>query len=175
MSAVTNKREQFSAADPRGRQPDPWAAFREIEIIDLAWSQQYRHSLGKYSRFFLALEEQRFLATACAACGKVWSPPRPVCPDCLQITAWRELSGRGTLVSWSVLHYAPKMLAASLETPYVLGYVRLDGADTCFAHLLRGVGDGQDLQHGMRVRVVYPPGPVDHPIMLMAFEVDEEG
>ena len=73
------------------------------------------------------------------------------------------------MVSFSVLHYAPPMLSF-LETPYVLAYVKLDGADTLFAHLLQNYGDLANIQHGMPVQIVYNDGPVDHPIMLMAFE-----
>jgi uncharacterized OB-fold protein len=169
MAEVTNKLKQLTVADPLGRTPDPWADFREIELIALEWSQTYRHSLGKYSRFFLELENGRFLATRCPTCQKVWSPPRPLCPDDLTITVWTELSGRGQVVSFSVLHYAPAMLAF-LERPYVLAYVKLAGADTLFAHLLQNYGDVSKVHYGLPVQVVYNEGPVDHPIMLMAFE-----
>ena len=169
MSKVTGKLQQLTASDPAGRDPDPWADFREIEIIQLEWVQTYRHSLGKYSRFFLELENKRFLATRCSTCEKVWAPPRPVCPDDLTITHWVPLSGQGEVVSFSVLHYAPAS-APHLQTPYVLVYVRLDGADTLFAHLLQNYGSLADVQAGMRVQVVYNDGPVEHPIHLMAFE-----
>ena len=170
MAEVSNKLNQLTALDPMERQPDPWADFREIELIGLNWSQSYKHSLGKYSRFFLELENGRFLATHCSQCNQVWVPPRPACPDCLHITQWQELSGQGQLISWSVLHYAPKMLADRLKTPYVLAYVKLNGASTLFAHLLINYGDLSVLHHGMPVQVVYNEGPVDHPILLMAFE-----
>ena len=172
MTKVANKLDQQTVADPEGRQSDPWADFREIEIIGLEWVQKYKHSLGKYSKFFLALEEGKFLATRCARCHLTWSPPRPACPDCLQPTSWVELSGRGELISWSVLHFAPKMLADKLETPYVLAYVKMDGADTLFAHLLRNVGKFEELHHGLPVKVKYSHEDVDHPIMLMWFEPD---
>lgn len=169
MAIVHNKLQQLTVADPVGRSPDPWAAFREIEVLGLDWQQSYRHSLGKYSRFFLELENGRFLATRCPACGKTWAPPRPVCPDDLTVTSWVELSGLGHVVSFSVLHYAPA-LAAHLPTPYVLAYVKMDGADTLFAHLLQNYGDLEEVQHGLPVRVVFNMGPVEHPILLMAFE-----
>ncbi|MBV7333169.1 Zn-ribbon domain-containing OB-fold protein [Chloroflexi bacterium TSY] len=169
MPTVTNKLEQFTSEDPLGRTPDPWANFREIEILELEWVQKYRHSLGKYSKFFLELENGRFFATLCPSCGKVYAPPRPACPDDLTITEWTELSGRGEVVSWSVLHYAPKMLDW-LETPYVLVYVKLEGADTLFAHLLQNYDNLYELYYGMKVRVVYEENEVSHPILLMRFE-----
>jgi uncharacterized OB-fold protein len=169
MATVTTKLQQLTAAHPLNPRSDPWADFREIEIIQLEWSQTYRHSLGKYSRFFMELENKRFLATRCPQCAKVWTPPRPVCPDDLSITGWVELSGQGHVVSYSVLHYAPAM-ASSLETPYVLVYVKLDGASTLFAHRLQNYGTLSRVRHGLPVHVVYNDGPVEHPILLMAFE-----
>ncbi len=173
MPKIAGKLDQKRVEDPAGREPDPWADFREIELIGLNWEQSYRHSLGKYSRFFLELENRRFFGTRCSDCDKVWAPPRPLCPDCLSITSWIELTGRGSLAGFSVLHYAPAQ-AASLETPYVLAYVQLEGADTLFAHLLKNYGDVDSVQIGMPVQVIYEDQPVDHPIHLMAFEPVKE-
>ncbi len=79
------------------------------------------------------------------------------------------MSGRGHVVSFSVLHHAPSMLAF-LEPPYILAYVKMEGADTLFAHLLQNYGDVRQVRHGLPVQVVYREGPVEHPILLMAFE-----
>lgn len=170
MTKVTGKLEQLAVSDPLGQSPDPWADFRQIEVIELHWEQTYRHSLGKYSRFFLEMENRRFFATRCPACARVWAPPRPVCPDDLTITEWVELSGRGRLASFSVLHYAPASAPPTLATPYVLAYVHLDGADTLFAHLLQNYGSLSEVYIGLPVKVVYNDGPVAHPLHLMAFE-----
>lgn len=169
MATLNRKLRHDTVSGPLGQAPDPWADFREIEVLGLEWVHQYQHSLGKYSRFFLELENRRFLATRCPTCQKVWTPPRPVCPHELTITEWVELSGRGQVVSFAVLHHAPSMLAF-LPTPYVLAYVKLEGADTLFAHLLQNDGDISQVQHGLPVQVVYREGPVEHPILLMAFE-----
>ena len=169
MADVTSKISEEVVASPTGQMPDAWADFRNVELLGLEWTQSYRHSLGKVSRFFLELEQRRFLATRCPACHKVWAPPRPVCPEDLTITQWHVLGGSGKLVSWSVLHFAPKMLDW-LQTPYVLAYVRLDGAHTLFAHLLQNYGAQASLYAGMPVRIVYNDGPVAHPLLLMAFE-----
>lgn len=165
----TSKLEEFDARDPLAalREEDPWAAFRRIEKIELRLELRYRHSLGKYSRFFLELERGKFVATRCTTCSKVWAPPRPVCPDDLSVTEWVELNGRGTLEGFSVIHRAPASVAE--QVPYVLAYVRLDGADTLFPHLLRNCVI-QQVQYGLRVKVVYANKPVVHPIQLMWFE-----
>ena len=167
---VTSKLESFVATDPLAalRAEDPWREFREIEKIELHWEQTYRHSLGKYSKFFLALEAQKLLATRCAHCDKVWLPPRPACADCLRITHWVELSGVGTLRGFSALHSAPAFVTE--PTPYVLAYVQLDGAHTLFAHLLKNYGAPDNVQYGLCVKVVFATQPVAHPLHLMWFE-----
>lgn len=172
MTTVTNKLRQLTVPDPLGRESDPWAAFREIEVVELEWTFTYRHSLGKYSKFFIELENKRFFATRCPVCSKIWAPPRPVCPDHLSITEWVELTGKGKVESFSVLHHKPSG-APFIEPPYVLAYVRLDGADTLFAHILEC--SPVDVHIGMSVQVVFKEGPVAYPIHLMAFAPVEEG
>ena len=148
---------------------DIWADFRQAQRITLELTQRYNYSLGKASRFFVELQNRRFMATACAGCRQVYAPPRPLCPACLRPTQWRELSGKGSLETWSLLHFSPGTNAdvAALETPYVLAYVLLDGATTLFPHLLRA--DADSLRRGMRVKIAYADAPVSHPIHLMYF------
>ncbi len=148
---------------------DAWAQFRGVERIAMELTQSYKYSLGKYSRFFMELENGRFLATRCHGCGKVYAPPRPLCPNCLAVTDWVELSGEGVVKTYSVLRFSPGSNddVRALETPYVLAYVLLDGADTLFPHLLKAAPD--QAHSGLRVRVAYSDEPVHHPIHLMYF------
>ena len=154
------------------RDDDVWAQFRQVERITLELTQSYKYSLGKYSRFFIELEKCRFMATRCPDSNKVYAPPRPLCPNCLAVADWVELSGAGELKTWSVLHFSPGSNddVRALETPYILAYVLLDGADTLFPHLLKAPLD--QLRFGMRVRVAYSDEPVQHPIHLMYFVAD---
>lgn len=147
---------------------DIWAQFRQVERIAITLTQSYRHSLGKYSRFFIELEQQRFMATGCPTCGKVYAPPRPACPDCLSVADWVELSGEGEVKTFSILHFSPDTNedVRSLATPYVLAYVLLDGADTLFPHLLKA--PLEQVHIGMRVRVAWR-SQAGHPIHLMYF------
>jgi len=159
---------------PSPSENDLWSAFRQVEHITIELTQSYKYSLGKYSRFFIELENQKFLATQCDDCGKVYAPPRPLCPDCLSITEWIELSGEGTVKTFSILHFSPGTNAdvTKLETPYILAYVQLDGTDTLFPHLLRT--NLEDVEIGMRVSVAYAKHPVNHPIHLIYFVPMEE-
>jgi uncharacterized OB-fold protein len=167
MAEVRSKKD-VQIAPPR-QQPDPWSDFRLVERLNLEFTQTYTHSLGKYSRFFVELENGRFMATHCDQCQRVYAPPRPLCPDCLKSTRWVELAGTGTVETFSVLHFSPGSNPdiEQLATPYVLVYVLLDGASTLFPHLLDA--PPESVQIGMRVRVHYVDCPVFHPIHLMRF------
>jgi uncharacterized OB-fold protein len=148
---------------------DLWADFRQVERLTLSLTQTYTHTLGKYSRFFIELENRRFLATSCESCDRVYTPPRPLCPACLKPTTWIELPGTGTLITFSVLHFSPGSNAdvRALTTPYIFAYVLLDGASTLFPHLLHA--PLEQVKPGMRVQVAYGEDPVEHPIHLMYF------
>lgn len=152
-----------------GGEHDLWADFRQIERLTLSLTQTYTHTLGRYSRFFIELENRRFMATRCPDCERSYAPPRPLCPDCLRPTTWVELAGTGTVETFSVLHFSPGSNAdvAALQTPYVFAYVLLDGASTLFPHLL--LADPERVAIGMRVQVHYVDHPVEHPIHLMHF------
>jgi len=148
---------------------DMWFAFREVEQITLELTQQYKYTLGKYSKFFIELHNKRFLATRCDQCEKVYSPPRTFCPECFSVTDWMELSGKGTVKTYSILHFSPGTNGdvRSLKTPYILAYVHLDGASTLFPHLLKADLDAVHI--GMQVQVTYTDKSVEHPIHLMYF------
>lgn len=159
--------DRRTAVDPLGRASDPYAAFREVALLELEQRFHYRHSFGKTSRFFLGLEEGKLLATRCPSCSSVWLPPRAVCPEDLAVTAWVELSGLGTLASWTVCPHAP--VYAGTESPYILAYVALDGARSLFMHQLRNV-EPETLRHGQGVQAVFSQGPAGHPLHRFWFE-----
>jgi uncharacterized OB-fold protein len=156
--------EHLTVPDPQGRSDDPYADFREVVRVDQTLAVTTRHSLGKTSRFFVGLAEQRLLASRCPSCHRVWLPPRVHCPHDLAVTTWTELSGRGTLVSWTAPSGAPT------DPPFWLAYLALDGADTLFLHRL--VAPEGALRYGLPVRVAFGEGPVEHPLELCWFEPD---
>ncbi|MDE2516714.1 MAG: OB-fold domain-containing protein [Rhodospirillales bacterium] len=53
------------------------------------------------------LAAHRLMIQACAECGKLRHYPRPVCDACFSLAVrWQELSGQGTVHSWTVTHHA---------------------------------------------------------------------
>lgn len=146
---------------------DPFAAFRDIEILDMQMAFGFRHSLGKLSRFFLALEERKLLGTACPTCGQVWLPPRPVCPDDLAVTTWHELPQRGRLAVGSLSAYTLKTSGG--ERQLMLGYVEVEDASTLLLQQIRNLGE-HALEPGLALKVVWSDEPVEHPMELFWFE-----
>ncbi|HXQ20328.1 MAG TPA: OB-fold domain-containing protein [Candidatus Acidoferrales bacterium] len=95
--------------------------------------------------------------TRCDACGRyVWYPEAP-CRHCGGAAlTWTRVSGRGTLFSWSVLHYAwiPQFRE---QLPFVSGLVALE--EDPGVRLVSYIVDcGVDaLRCDMPVRVVFRP------------------
>jgi uncharacterized OB-fold protein len=59
----------------------------------------------------------------CGGCGRYQHPPRPVCPSCRgRDIAFAPVSGRGTVWSWTLNHYA---WVPSMPPPYVVADVEL--------------------------------------------------
>ena len=167
---VTLKLGEMDVADPLGRPAaeDPWRDFRRVEVIDLRLDFRFRHSLGKYSRFFLELENRRLMATRCARCGTVWMPPRPACGNDLTVTEWIELLGRGTLAAATECAYT--LTTGGGQDRLVLGYVAVEGASTLLLQQIRSYGDARRLRAGLPLRVVWADAPVRHPMELFWFE-----
>src|SRR5882672_6928692 len=96
-------------------------------------------------------QRYRFEAARCRTCDKVAFPPRLVCPKC-RGEAFEPvvLSDRGKLVTWTILHVAPKGFAA--QTPYVVGIVELDGGVRVTAQI--SDVDPAELDFGTTVRRV---------------------
>ena len=145
---------------------DPFAAFRDVEILDMRMEFAFRHSLGKLSRFFLALEERVLLGSACPTCDAVWLPPRPVCPDDLAVTTWVELGQRGRLFAGAASAYS---LKTSGDSRLVLGYVEVEGATSLLFQQIRNLGD-REPEHGLPLKLVWNDEPVGHPMELFWFE-----
>ncbi|NPV92136.1 MAG: Zn-ribbon domain-containing OB-fold protein [Firmicutes bacterium] len=73
--------------------------------------------------FWEGLRDGRLMAPKCRACGEEFFPPRPICPECLgDALDWRQLSGRGTLASWTEMYFA----RPEFDTPFFLGLIDLE-------------------------------------------------
>ncbi|MBZ8135144.1 Zn-ribbon domain-containing OB-fold protein [Afifella sp. IM 167] len=88
----------------------------------------------------------------CEGCGKAVFYPRPVCPHCWSDRlVWRPASGKGTVVSFSVIHRGlPAPFDA--EAPIGLAEIALEEGISMIARVL--VADGEELESGAGVALV---------------------
>ncbi len=76
-------------------------------------------------QFYKFMEQGKLMAGKCRKCGKTHLPPRPLCDNCFsQQFEWVEVSGRGKLLTYTVIHIAPTQFQAL--TPYAVGIVQLE-------------------------------------------------
>jgi uncharacterized protein len=77
-------------------------------------------------QFYKFLSQNKLKAGKCLKCGKIHMPPRPLCDNCFSTRfEWVEVSGKGKLVTYTVIHVAPPQFQNM--TPYAVGIVELDG------------------------------------------------
>lgn len=75
--------------------------------------------------FWRAVAEHRLSLPWCEACDRAVWYPQARCPVCDGELAWRDISGRATLLSWSVVC---KPLSPLFEVPYITALVVPDEA-----------------------------------------------
>ena len=96
---------------------------------------------AKVRQVLSSLREGRLLIQKCGSCGKLRHYPRPVCDACFSMQYdWTEVSGRGTIYSWTRTHHA-FLPAFKADTPYILVTVDLEEGPRMNARLH---GDGRD-------------------------------
>lgn len=100
-------------------------------------------------RFWEGLQQGKFLAPRCIACGSLFFPPRLLCPGCLgENFQWEELSGKGYLYSWTELFYAQPVF----DTPFLLGLIDLEEGIGRIAAKISGAR-AKELYIGMPMRI----------------------
>jgi uncharacterized OB-fold protein len=73
-----------------------------------------------------AAREHRLLVQRCAACGSTRLPPAPLCSGCRSTDSeWKQVSGRGELYTYTVVH---RPIAAGQALPWVIAVVALEDA-----------------------------------------------
>lgn len=76
--------------------------------------------------FWDACNEKRFLIQTCSACGQSQFYPRSICKSCHSTDLeWRDASGRGSIKTFTVVHYAPTP-GFNEDLPYVLALIDLE-------------------------------------------------
>ena len=74
--------------------------------------------------FWEAARNEDFVGQACADCGALRAPPRPMCPECNSVKSeHRVLSGRGTVYSW-VMPRHPRV--PGFDETYIVAVIDLE-------------------------------------------------
>lgn len=75
--------------------------------------------------FWDGAREHRLMIPYCNSCGKFWFPPTELCAHCLSDhTGWEQVSGKGKLFSFVVVHRVYHPYFAE-KVPYVVALVEL--------------------------------------------------
>lgn len=75
-----------------------------------------------------AVREHRLVIQACGDCATLRHPPSAVCPECgSEKRDWQQMSGRGTIYSFVVVH-KPTLPQWKSRAPYNVLMVALDDA-----------------------------------------------
>ena len=81
------------------------------------------------------IEEGMFKAYRCVDCGMIIAPPSGSCYGCGSSNMeWADVSGKGKLVSFTVIHIAPDDFVE--EVPYYIAIVELEEGTRVSARLL---------------------------------------
>ena len=77
--------------------------------------------------FWAAANEERLVIQHCAACDRLQHPPARVCQQCGSEASleWKEMSGRGTIYNYGVVHDCPIRLLQE-EQPFNVAVIMLD-------------------------------------------------
>ncbi len=140
--------------------------------------QPFEWSCGKYtSKFLMELRDnKRIVAIRCPKCNKVFVPPRNVCGACfVPLDDIVELSGKGTVVTYTVLNFGfvDPDTGRQKPVPYTWAFINLDGTDNTFIHYVEEV-DPEKLHVGMRVQAVFEEERKGHLLDIRHFETIEE-
>jgi uncharacterized OB-fold protein len=106
--------------------------------------------------FFDGARDGRLLLRRCTNCGTPRAPQVRWCHECREPTqSHMWASGDARLESWTVVH-RPPVPALKPDAPYAAGLVELEEGPLLLLRVL--TLQGEQLERGMRLRIVVSPG-----------------
>lgn len=120
---------------------------------------RYSHSLGGLAPYFEGLAAGRAVASACAACGRIWFPPRLGCCSQAGPVRWTTLAGAGRVVAGT--NGGDTLPFGGGPAGEGLALIALDGADNLALGWVDGFGAVPP--EGARVRLVASGRRPPHP------------
>lgn len=105
--------------------------------------------------FWDGCDRQRLMLQRCAACERLRFYPSESCPHCGTVGGdWVEISGRGTLYSWIVVHKSADAYWRK-RVPYVSAIVELAEQPRLFMPGLLGVAGSDALRADLPLQVTF--------------------
>jgi uncharacterized OB-fold protein len=118
--------------------------------------------------FWEATRQKKLVIQYCKATGKYQHFPRPVSifTGRRRDIEWREVSGKGTVFSYTIAHRGPPAFQG--KEPYAIASVTLDVGVNLIANLINC--KAEDLKVGMKVKPYWHP--LDNGEHLLMFQPD---
>ncbi len=97
-------------------------------------------------------QRYRLEADKCKSCGKIWFPPRLICPNCKSKEFDKvKLSEEGEIVTFTVIRVGPEQF--STQTPYVVGILKLQEGVQIMSQIVDC--KPEDVEIGKPVKLVF--------------------
>jgi len=136
-----------------------WEKNIDLLALEETAHMPYQWAVGlDGSRFFQEIgEHETFVGIRCPKCRKVYVPPRKVCGPCFtQMDELVKLGTEGSIEAVTLVNYPfiDPETGVRRPIPYIYGYIKLDGADNLFSHIINEL-PGTSIKIGDRVRAVF--------------------
>jgi uncharacterized OB-fold protein len=123
------------------------------DLEDVAEYQKFRPEIAPvHQPFWAAISEHRLELQRCDSCGRFRFIPSEICPCGSAASTWTEVSGRGEVYTFTVVHRAPTP-AYQQDAPYVIAHVTLDEGPRMISTLVDCAPE--DVRIGMPVEVTF--------------------
>jgi uncharacterized protein len=120
-----------------------------IEVRDGEWTKPLPAPDLTSGHYWSALASGRLLIQHCPGCGHSQFYPRALCTRCGGEPAWLEVSGRGTVYTFTVIRQNG-VPAFQNETPYLVAMIELEEGVRLMGNITGCPVD--DVEVGMEVR-----------------------
>ena len=105
-------------------------------------------------RYWQGCKQHELWLRACRDCGPYFYP-RDLCPKCgRRDVEWRQMSGRGTLYTYAIVHRAP-MPGFRGDVPFITAIVELEEGPRMMTNLIGIEPDPERIKVGMPVEVSF--------------------
>lgn len=97
-------------------------------------------------------QHHRLEAATCEQCGKIYYPPRQICPECRCRTFKKmQLSDKGKIVTYTIIHTGPSQFAD--QVPYAIGIIEVEPGVQLMTQIVDC--ESKTLEIGMSVKLEF--------------------